>query len=126
MKHLEQTLATYVYNHYNMCNITIYFCNIYMKYLQHISETYSLQHALSRNIFLLLGRMEARRCVVFTEGSSPAALVGDRPVAMAACHGREAAMHDLERAAARRACQGRRPSAATRRQPHAMPSKASG
>jgi hypothetical protein len=27
MKHLEQMLATYVYNQYNMCNIPIYFCN---------------------------------------------------------------------------------------------------
>ena len=39
MKHLERTLATYVYNHYNMYNITIYFCNIHMKHLQHTSET---------------------------------------------------------------------------------------
>jgi hypothetical protein len=37
MKHWEQELATYVYNH---CNITIYFCNIRMKYLQHTSETF--------------------------------------------------------------------------------------
>jgi hypothetical protein len=39
MKHLEQTLATYVYNHCNMCNIPFYFFNIHMKYLQHTSET---------------------------------------------------------------------------------------
>ena len=39
MKHLERTLATYVYNHYNMCNISIYFYNIHMKHLQHTSET---------------------------------------------------------------------------------------
>jgi hypothetical protein len=42
------------------------------------------------NIFLLLGRMEARRCVVFTGGSSLAALVGGGPVAVAACRGWEA------------------------------------
>ena len=28
MKHLEHTLETYVYSHYNMCNIPIYFRNI--------------------------------------------------------------------------------------------------
>jgi len=28
MKHLEHTLETYVYSHYNMCSIPIYFCNI--------------------------------------------------------------------------------------------------
>jgi hypothetical protein len=40
MKHWEQKLATYVDNHYNICNISIYFCNIHMKHLQHTSETY--------------------------------------------------------------------------------------
>jgi hypothetical protein len=42
MKHLEQTLASYVYSHCIICNIPIYFCNIHMKHLQHtfeISET---------------------------------------------------------------------------------------
>jgi hypothetical protein len=39
MKHLEQTLATYIYSHCNIRNILIYFCNIHMKYLQHTSET---------------------------------------------------------------------------------------
>jgi hypothetical protein len=38
MKHLEQTLATYVYSHCNMCNIRIYFYNIHIKHLQHTSE----------------------------------------------------------------------------------------
>jgi hypothetical protein len=38
MKHLKQTLSTYVYSHCNICNILIYFCNIYMKHL-HTSET---------------------------------------------------------------------------------------
>jgi hypothetical protein len=32
-------LATYVYNHYNICNIMIYFCNNRMKHLQHTSKT---------------------------------------------------------------------------------------
>ena len=40
MKHLKQTLATYMYSHCNICNIPIYFCNIQMKHLQHTSETY--------------------------------------------------------------------------------------
>ena len=39
MTHWGRTLATYVYNHCNMCNIPIYFCNIRMKHLKHISKT---------------------------------------------------------------------------------------
>jgi hypothetical protein len=39
MKHLEQTLVTYVYSHCNIYNIPIYFCNISMAHLQHTSET---------------------------------------------------------------------------------------
>jgi hypothetical protein len=39
MKHLEHILKTYVYSHYNMCNISLYFFNIKMKYLQHPDET---------------------------------------------------------------------------------------
>jgi hypothetical protein len=39
MRHLEQTLETYMYSHCNMCNITVYFCNIKMKHLQHLDET---------------------------------------------------------------------------------------
>jgi hypothetical protein len=27
MKHFKQTLATYVYNHCNICNICTYLCN---------------------------------------------------------------------------------------------------
>jgi hypothetical protein len=38
MKHFEQTLATFVYSYCNMCNILIYFYNIYMQHLQHISK----------------------------------------------------------------------------------------
>jgi hypothetical protein len=42
MKHLRRaskTLATYVYNHCNICNFPIYFCNIRMKQLKHTYET---------------------------------------------------------------------------------------
>jgi hypothetical protein len=49
MKYLEHTLELYVYNHYNMCNIPIYFCNIdiqdlqiplkHLKYLKHTLVT---------------------------------------------------------------------------------------
>jgi hypothetical protein len=39
MKHLELSFVTYVYSHYNLCNIPIYFCNIHMKHLQHAYET---------------------------------------------------------------------------------------
>jgi hypothetical protein len=40
MKHWKHELATYVYNHYNMCNIPIYFYNIRMKHLQRTSKTF--------------------------------------------------------------------------------------
>ena len=40
MKHSEQELATNVYNHCNMCNILICFCNIRMKHLQYTSEIF--------------------------------------------------------------------------------------
>jgi hypothetical protein len=40
MKHWKQTFATYVYNHCNICNIPIYFCNIHLKHLQHTSKTF--------------------------------------------------------------------------------------
>ena len=84
MEHLERTLATYVYNHCNMCNIMIYFCNIQMKHLQHISEIsetieiYSCNMRFQRNISLLLGRMEARPYVVFSGGGSATAVVARR------------------------------------------------
>jgi hypothetical protein len=88
MKHLERTLATYVYNHCNICNISVSFCNIHMKHLQHTSETsetYSCNMRFQHNISLLLDKMEARRCVVFTGGSDLAALVGSGPAAVATC-----------------------------------------
>jgi hypothetical protein len=59
--------ATLVYNHCNICNIPIYFCNVYMEHLQHTSdtsktlETYSCNISFQRNICLLLGRLKARR-----------------------------------------------------------------
>jgi hypothetical protein len=40
MKYLGHTLETYVYSHYNMCNILIYFYNIYIQHLQHTSEIF--------------------------------------------------------------------------------------
>jgi hypothetical protein len=40
MKHLEHTIETHVYSHYNLCNIPIYFCNINIqRHLQYTSET---------------------------------------------------------------------------------------
>jgi hypothetical protein len=39
MKHLKHTLETYMYNHCHMSNILIYFCNIGIKHLQHVSKT---------------------------------------------------------------------------------------
>jgi len=46
MKHLEHTLAPYLYSYCDMCNILIYFCNIQMKHyniqmkhLKHLKRT---------------------------------------------------------------------------------------
>ena len=75
MKHLEQTFATYVYNHCSKCKIPIYFCNIHIKHLQHTSKTsatleidasimrFQVQHLLAAY------EMEACRRVEFTGGS---------------------------------------------------------
>jgi hypothetical protein len=38
MKLLEHILETYVYSHYNMCIIPIYFINIDIQHLQRTSE----------------------------------------------------------------------------------------
>ena len=60
MKHWEQKFTTYVYNHCNMCNIPIYYCNIRMKHLQHTSETskiietYACNMRFQRNIFSMI------------------------------------------------------------------------
>jgi hypothetical protein len=50
MKHSEHTLETYVYSHCNMCNISIYFCNIKMKQLQHLDETYETLETYASNM----------------------------------------------------------------------------
>jgi hypothetical protein len=75
MKHLEQTLARYVYRHCNICNISIYFCNIYIKRLQYTTETIETYAWNTRNTPLLLRRMEARRRMEFTGGSRGIATV---------------------------------------------------
>jgi hypothetical protein len=135
MKHLKQTLATYVYNHCNMCNITIYFCNIYLKHLRHTSETYSCDMRFQRNISLLLGRIEAHHRVVFTGGGGSATLLRGGPVIVAACRGREASAaraarrprpHNLGRAAGCHTWKARKTSATTQRHPLAVLGKASG
>jgi hypothetical protein len=67
MKHLEHTLATYVYSHCNMCNILTYFCDIQMKDMQYPDktsktlETYACNMRFQRNVTLQLGGREARR-----------------------------------------------------------------
>jgi hypothetical protein len=50
MKHWQQMFATYIYNHCDICNITIYFCNIYMKHLQHTSKTSATLETDTSNI----------------------------------------------------------------------------
>jgi hypothetical protein len=50
MKHLEYTLETYMYSQYNMCNISIYFCNIDIQHLQHTSKTSEILETYSDNI----------------------------------------------------------------------------
>jgi hypothetical protein len=50
MKHLEHTLETYVYSHYNMCNILISFCNIDIQHFQRTSETSETLEIYSYNI----------------------------------------------------------------------------
>jgi hypothetical protein len=41
----------YVYSHYNMCNIPIYFCNIDIQHLQHTSETSETLETYSYNMW---------------------------------------------------------------------------
>ena len=60
MKQWKQKLATYVYNHYNICNILIYFCNIRVKHLYtskafEIFETYAGNMQFQCNISVPLG-----------------------------------------------------------------------
>jgi len=61
MKHWEEKLATYVYNHCNICNIPNYFCNIHMKYLQHTSETSKTLGIYAYNVTLVSGDHHVRR-----------------------------------------------------------------
>jgi hypothetical protein len=73
IKHLKHTLETYMYSHYNCAisqftlflrHIPIYFCNIDIQRLQHISEILETNYCNMRfqcSICLLLGRMEACR-----------------------------------------------------------------
>jgi hypothetical protein len=43
LKHLENTLATYVYNHYNICNIQIKtYATSKMKHMKHTLETHTV------------------------------------------------------------------------------------
>ena len=60
MKQWKQKLATYVYNHCNICNILIYFCNIRVKHLytSEIFETleiYACNMQFQCNISVPLG-----------------------------------------------------------------------
>jgi hypothetical protein len=50
VKYLKHVLETLVYSHSNICNIQIYFCNVYMKYLQYKSETLETYVYIHRNI----------------------------------------------------------------------------
>jgi hypothetical protein len=57
MKYLEHILETYVYSHYNLCTIPIYFynrccntCNIPLKHLKHLNIL--LQHVVSTLLLL--------------------------------------------------------------------------
>jgi hypothetical protein len=86
MKYLEQMFATYMYNHCNMCNILIYFCNIHMNHLQHTSETNKMYGC---EISWPLGRIEASRRVEFTGASGLVTLVGGGLAAPVARRGRE-------------------------------------
>jgi len=58
MKHLKHTLTTYVYSHYNICNIQIKTLATYvwkqLKYLEHTLETYMYSHWNMCNIPNLL------------------------------------------------------------------------
>jgi hypothetical protein len=71
MKHLEHTLETYVHNHCNICNISIYFCytdtkqnyNVSLKHLK-TPETYVCNMPFQHDISLLLGNRGSLVCGV--------------------------------------------------------------
>jgi hypothetical protein len=50
IKHWEYKLTTYVYNHFNICKIPIYFYNIHMKHLQHTYKTSETLETYAWNI----------------------------------------------------------------------------
>jgi hypothetical protein len=53
MKYLEYTFATNVYSHCNMCNTSIYFCNIHKKHLQHTAETTEILETYAPSVHFL-------------------------------------------------------------------------
>jgi hypothetical protein len=75
MKHWEQTFTIYVYNHCNIYNILIYFCNIHLKQLQPLKHKKTFKHTLATCVFsisqylLVACEMEARLRVEFTRAS---------------------------------------------------------
>jgi hypothetical protein len=71
MKHWEQKVATYVYNHCNICNIPIYFYNIHMKHFQHTYET-SETLAFCNMGEARAGRIQPLRSEPLTSGSTRA------------------------------------------------------
>ena len=66
LKHWEQKLATYVYNH---CNISIYFCNIHMKHLHHLDETSDTLETYSCN--MRFQRAMSPSCLDESRSSTP-------------------------------------------------------
>jgi hypothetical protein len=142
-KLLEHMLATYVYNHCNMCNITIYFYNIYIKYLQHTFETSKTIETYSCNMCCEWCSPDRQRaggacrqraggsgCTLRKEGigrmsggEAVAARLGEGTNAL--CLARSAAERRDSEAAAHHAWQGQCLSGAPRRRPRATPWKAS-
>ena len=66
MKHLKHTLETYVYNHYNMCNVAIYFCNIQTKHLQHSSGHRNIWNIHLKHTCITITTCAASRSTVAT------------------------------------------------------------
>ena len=78
IKHWEHKLVTYVYNHCNICNILIYFCNIHIKHLQHTYETSErlkrLKHAFCNVREAEAGRFQPSRSEPAASGGAPVAV----------------------------------------------------
>jgi hypothetical protein len=51
-----------LWNTCSICNILIYFCNIHIKHLQHVSETYVCNMRFQHSIFLLLRNGGSSAC----------------------------------------------------------------